>query len=456
MRQFIFPTAVLLLNQAVTFIHSIEFEDPDTKVYALYFPQFHSDKLNNDLWGEGFTDWDNLRAAPKLNRLGQTLPYPTELGYYNLMDYDVRKKQATLAKEYGVDGFIYHHYYFYHEGQGASLADTVEKLLDSNDGEPNLPFAFNWAKATWETTWQGQFVPKNAPINGTILMEQLNPEPSDPRIIEHYNYLRKFFHHPNYITVHGAPLFSVYGPDTNNPPSLAIIQRLRELAIADGFPKPGLHVPMMRKMTTHTMYKIDAPEARMKHILWSQSVHDRILQNYDGLMHYPFHDGPPRLMRIPDECKAGTRQPASVRVHHNLDRFILTEVPPPGVTLGAPMPSYLGVVSVFDNTPRRNFEDAAIYDRNFSSTMTPAQSFTLDILSALVYDRCCQLEELRDMGGKFITLNAWNEWGEAMALEPSDKYGRSLLEAIQEAKRTAKDVQCDWQKYDFYWTSHQK
>lgn len=26
-----------------------------TKVYAMYFPQFHEDKLNNYLWGKGFT-----------------------------------------------------------------------------------------------------------------------------------------------------------------------------------------------------------------------------------------------------------------------------------------------------------------------------------------------------------------------------------------------------------------
>lgn len=27
----------------------------DTKVYAVYFPQFHEDRLNNYLWGKGFT-----------------------------------------------------------------------------------------------------------------------------------------------------------------------------------------------------------------------------------------------------------------------------------------------------------------------------------------------------------------------------------------------------------------
>ena len=105
----------------------------ETKIYALYFPQFHPDPVNDRLWGKNFTDWDNLRAAPKVNRMGNPLPHPTELGYYNLLDHNVRRKQRELAHEYGIDGFIYHHYYFYQPGEGATLASSVQKLLLDDD-----------------------------------------------------------------------------------------------------------------------------------------------------------------------------------------------------------------------------------------------------------------------------------------------------------------------------------
>ena len=121
--------------------------------------------------------------------------------------------------------------------------------------------------------------------------------------------------------------------------------------------------------------------------------------------------------------------------------------------------------SVFDNTPRRSFKQAHIYDRNFTipgghslssterSSLTPLtvpQSFALDLVTALMFDRCCQPEELREKGGKYLMVNAWNEWGEGMMLEPSDVYGRGLLEAVREAKRAARELQCDWSAYRQY------
>ena len=87
------------------------------RILALYFPQFHPDPINDRLWGVNFTDWDSLRRAPKTNRLGYQIPRPTELGYYDLSDTasDVRRKQGELAREYGIDAFAYHHYWFYDE-----------------------------------------------------------------------------------------------------------------------------------------------------------------------------------------------------------------------------------------------------------------------------------------------------------------------------------------------------
>ena len=117
-----------------------------TKIYALYFPQFHNDSLNNKLWGEGFTDWDSLRTSSEVNRFGDPILRPhRDTGYYDLMDIGIRRRHGKLAKFYGIDGFIYHHYWFYNPNDTYPPPLSRPLLQMLNDGEPNIPFAFNWA-----------------------------------------------------------------------------------------------------------------------------------------------------------------------------------------------------------------------------------------------------------------------------------------------------------------------
>ena len=70
------------------------------------------------------------------------------------------------------------------------------------------------------------------------------------------------------------------------------------------------------------------------------------------------------------------------------------------------------------------------------------RSLEHDVLEALLFERCCQRPFYREKGGKFILINAWNEWGEGMVLEPNSIYGRGLLDAVGRAKNTADNMSC--------------
>lgn len=80
-------------------------------VFAFYYPQFHPFPENDAVFGVGFTEWTNVRAAPERNFWGRPIRRPTELGYYDLRDYHTRKRQGQLAAQHGIDGFFIYHYW---------------------------------------------------------------------------------------------------------------------------------------------------------------------------------------------------------------------------------------------------------------------------------------------------------------------------------------------------------
>ncbi len=81
------------------------------KILSLYLPGFHKDKVNDEAWGEGFTEWDNVKNGKKLYE-DHYQPFIPLNGYYDLSNKIEIEKQIDDANEYGVDGFIFYHYWF--------------------------------------------------------------------------------------------------------------------------------------------------------------------------------------------------------------------------------------------------------------------------------------------------------------------------------------------------------
>ena len=197
---------------------------------ALYLPQYHPIPENDTWWGKGFTEWTNVTKAKPLFKGHWQPRLPADLGFYDLRIPEVREAQAALAKEYGIHGFCYWHYWF---AGKRILERPFNEVVHS--GKPDFPFCVGWANQTWQGKWHGL-------SDKQVLMEQTYPGREDH--VAHFYSLLDAFTDERYIEVNGKKLFFIFSPKELENPQL-FIDTWRELAVKEGlkgFHFVGMHM----------------------------------------------------------------------------------------------------------------------------------------------------------------------------------------------------------------------
>ena len=525
------------------------------KTLVIYFPQYHQDPLNDKNWGVNFTDWDSLRASSKQNKYKRPIPRPLLeeaqeasnssssrfhntttthiapppiLGYYDLLHRAPRKNQGLLAKQYGVDGFIYHHYWFYdphptnqQRKNTPNLAKSLEKML--RDGYPDLPFAFNWCTVRWVNVWMGKAIFQKVPTNknrAIILQEQYFNATADA-IYQHYVWLKQFFLHPNYITIQHNPIFYVYHYDAR---VLPIVELLRQYTKEDPTtPFTGLHLivgrssyppdiyttqhlaatnprahevleatnqgldlvnPMTTAVQTKSIYA-DAAGDPTSHRTSHTTNHDDVVAKhfwnytpFNQSMTYPYPlEYITKPYELPQWCTArqtGTREQNNSNNSTNKNNTNTSSNNKAAASDYA-SPEIIGVITAFDNSPRRPHKDATVYMGGTESPHDALRRFENNYYVALYYQKCCiatnsntnnknptiptentnpdtengdnddaaaDANTMAYHEDRFVAINSWNEWAEGMAIEPSDVYGYQWLEIIHKVKTKVHTVVC--------------
>lgn len=190
-------------------------------VIAFYLPQFHTIPVNDEAYGKGFTEWTNVKKAQPLFEGHRQPRVPLNNNYYCLLDNGkTMKEQVKLAKEHGVFGFCYYHYYF---KDGKKLLEKpIEEMLENKDID--MPFCICWANENWSKRWDGG--------NHEVIMAQDYDDLDG--IEEHVDYLVKFMSDPRYITFNGASLLIIYKPELI-PNLKKYVSRIRECFAKRGF-----------------------------------------------------------------------------------------------------------------------------------------------------------------------------------------------------------------------------
>ena len=172
------------------------------RVIAFYLPQFYPTSENDAWWEPGFTEWTNVARAKPLFKGHYQPRIPRDLGFYDLRVPETREKQAQLAREAGIEGFCYWHYWF---GNGKRLlADVFREVVES--GKPDFPFCLCWANHSWYAkTWD-----PNVPDK--LLMEQTYPGVEDYEA--HFYEMLPAFKDKRYMRMEdGRLIFGVFDAD---------------------------------------------------------------------------------------------------------------------------------------------------------------------------------------------------------------------------------------------------
>ncbi|MBI95552.1 hypothetical protein CL656_00150 [bacterium] len=195
------------------------------KSFAIVFPQFHEISINNIVWGDGFTEWDNLKKTFLINNYHNNLhPHP-DITFYNLLEDKHLKRIYDYCNDYFIDGFMVYHYWF---DNVPIMSGVINKLVQKGIIKNKVWF-FSWVNEHWFKKWDDSDDNKSKfKENDVIFQQYYNLD----EINLHYRYLNNFFHTPNYYKPNNKPWLCIYR--SNNIPE-EYLEHLNKLAIENGF-----------------------------------------------------------------------------------------------------------------------------------------------------------------------------------------------------------------------------
>ena len=352
------------------------------RVIALYLPQFHPTPNNDRWWGKGFTEWINVCKARKLFQ-GHYQPHvPADLGFYDLRLNESRIAQAEMAKEYGVEGFCYYHYWF---GNGKrELERPFQEVLES--GEPDFPFMLCWANESWHA----KFWNINGISQKKLLIEQEYGGIED--YTKHFYSLLPAFKDPRYLKVENKPMFMIYRP-LDFPEVAFFIDLWQKLAKENGL--PGLFF-----IGQTTIFEENSVEIFSKRFDAINTIRHYDIVKYTNRIKRAFQKLYRIIFRTPFVHKYAAAKKYFIVESDKQENVIPTILPN------------------WDHTPRSG-------NGGFVLTDSSPRLFGQVVREAV------KAVKEKPQDKRIIFIKSWNEWGEGNHMEPDLMFGKGYLEELK-------------------------
>ncbi len=344
------------------------------KIIAFYLPQYHPFPENDEWWGKGFTEWDNVKKGKKLYKNHYQPRVPLNQNYYSLLNSETQIWQSELAQQYGIYGFCYYHYWF----NGKVLMDKpLQNML--NNKKITINFCFSWANESWSRTWNGK--------DKDYLIKQEYSGRQDWE--KHFMYLLPFFKDERYIKISGKPMLLLYTA-SNITDCENMVKFWNDRAIQEGF--NGIYIV---ETLNYLQYKPALISSQAVACFEPNNVYETKIKK-KGIVNAGIRYFKKTVLNIPNKQAIKKAYEIIEKRKYNFNKII-----------------FEGTFNDWDNTARKG-------SRGMVWEGASPQLFK-EHLSRLVS---------KDGTGDFLFINAWNEWGEGAYLEPDDKYKYSYLEAI--------------------------
>jgi hypothetical protein len=361
------------------------------KTIAMYLPQFHRTPENDQWWGEGFTEWTAVRAAHPLFDGHEQPNEPLDDNYYDLMDKETMIWQAGLLKDYNVHGLCFYHYWF-KDGRRI-LEKPAENLLKWTDIE--MPFCFCWANESWARTWSildtknswsnkfDKDVKQEVNDDGILLEQKYGREKNWKH---HFDYLLDFFFDSRYIKVNNKPMFLFYKPLQIKCLD-EMLEKWNEWAREAGF---------------DGIYSIINT--------WEST-------NFNNVNAYLIHEPSHTILNFKHELFKDIIDSDSFIKQYSYDKLwqkIISQ------EYHLDKKTFFGGFVNYDDTPRH-------LNNGLSTINVSVDKFKMYFEELVIKNK--------NANNEYVFINAWNEWGEGMYLEPDKKNGHSFLMAIRDVMK---------------------